>query len=262
MRLSGEAREWILKAATLPKGSSDGLLAVPPVAGQKGLADRLRNYLSASFGSAWSDVLERRLIAEADETLDKKLARDGSLEAWIRDRAFRQHCALFQQRPILWHIWDGLREGFSVFVHYHRFDESTLRKLIYTMLGDWLARARAEKNELRFERGRELQQALEKILEGERPYDIFVRWKSIAKLPLGWDPDLDDGVRINIRPFALAGVLREMPKIKWTKDRGSDIESAPWYPVFKGERINDHHTTLAEKRAARDEAQKRVASAV
>ncbi|WP_353849967.1 AAA family ATPase [Accumulibacter sp.] len=38
--------------------------------------------------------------------------------------------------------------------------------------------------------------------------------------------------------------------ISWDKDRGKDVESAPWFSVFKGERINDHHLTLAEKRAA------------
>jgi hypothetical protein len=117
---------------------------------------------------------------------------------------------------------------------------------------DWLARAKGEKNELRYEKGRELQQALEKVLEGEKLYDIFVRWKLINQMPIGWDPDRDDGVRMNIRPFVVAGVLRETPNLKWTKDRGNDVPSAPWYHVFKGDRINDHHTTLAEKRAARD----------
>jgi hypothetical protein len=29
------------------------------------------------------------------------------------------------------------------------------------------------------------------------------------------------------------------------------VPSAPWYQFFNGERRNDHHTTLAEKRAAR-----------
>ena len=100
-------------------------------------------------------------------TLDKKTARDVSLEAWVRDRAFRQHCALFGQRPFLWHISDGLKDGFSVFVHYHRFDQANLRKLTYTLLGDWLDRVKAENNALRYEKGRELQQKLEKILEGE-----------------------------------------------------------------------------------------------
>ena len=141
MRLSTEARSWIAKAVELPAGDNDGLLGVPAVAGEKPLADRLRAYLSAAFGAEWSDALERRLVGDADERLDKKSARDGSLEVWVRDRAFRQHCALFGRRPFLWHISDGLKDGFSVFVLYHRLDQANLRKLTYTLLGDWLARA-------------------------------------------------------------------------------------------------------------------------
>ena len=255
MRLSDEARTWIARSEKLPSGENDGLIGVPPVAGEKSLADRLRGFLSAAFGSDWSDTLERRLVAEADELLDKKIARDGSLEAWVRDRAFQQHCSLFGQRPFLWHITDGLKDGFSVFVHYNRFDQPNLRKLTYTLLGDWLARAKAENNALRYEKGRELQQTLEKVLEGEKPFDIFVRWKSLAQQPLGWDPDFDDGVRQNIRPFIKAGVLtHDLSKILKDKDRGNDVASAPWYSVFNGERRNDHHTTLADKRAAREAA--------
>ena len=43
------------------------------------------------------------------------------------------------------------------------------------------------------------------------------------------------------------GGLRDKPNIKWNKDRGKDVGSAPWYHLFKGERINDHHLTLEEK---------------
>ena len=262
MQLSDDARALIAKAAELPPGDNDGLLSVSAVAGEKRLADRLRAYVATVFGADWSDALERRLAAEADETFDKKTVRDGTLEAWVRDRAFRQHCALFGQRPFLWHISDGLKDGFSVFVLYHRLDQANLRKLTYTLLGDWLARAEAENNALRYEKGRELQQKLEKILEGEKPYDIFVRWKSLAQQPLGWDPDLDDGVRQNIRPFIMAGVLtHDLSKVLKDKDRGKDVASAPWYDVFNGERRNDHHTTLAEKRAARQDAGELVRAA-
>ncbi len=259
MELSHEARVWIAKAAELPRGDDDGLVSVSSVAGERALSDRLRDYLVASFGLDWSDALELRLVADADEAVDKKTARDGSLEAWVRDRAFRQHCVLFGQRPFLWHISDAMKDGFSVFVHYHRFDQANLRKLTYTLLGDWLARAKAENNMLRYEKGRELQQKLEKILAGEEPYDIFVRWKSLSRQPLGWDPDLDDGVRQNIRPFINAGLLtHDLSKILKDKDRGRDGVSAPWYDRFNGERRNDHHTTLAQKRSAREAVSKRV----
>ena len=56
-----------------------------------------------------------------------------------------------------------------------------------------------------------LKEKLELILEGEAPYDIFVRWKPLEQQPIGWDPDLNDGVRLNIRPFIMADVLRRNP---------------------------------------------------
>ena len=47
----------------------------------------------------------------------------------------------------------------------------------------------------------ELQRKLEAIRDGEPPYDIYVRWKPLHEQPIGWQPDLNDGVRLNIRPF-------------------------------------------------------------
>lgn len=37
--------------------------------------------------------------------------------------------------------------------------------------------------------------------------------------------------------------------IQWATDRGVDILSSPWYPIFHSDRINDYLTTLAEKAA-------------
>jgi len=51
-----------------------------------------------------------------------------------------------------------------------------------------------------------------------------------------------------------AGVLRDKPNVQWNKDRGKDVASAPWFDTFNGERINDHHLSLAEKKAAREAA--------
>jgi hypothetical protein len=219
----------------------------------------MRAYLAHTFGTNWSNAQERRLIAGADECFDKRVAKDQSLEGWLRDRAFRQHCVLFHQRPFVWHIWDGLADGFSAFALYYRLDRTALEKLTYSLLGDWIARAKAEGQSAREERAQQLQQHLVAILEGEKPYDIFIRWKPTSEQPVGWGPDLDDGVRLNIRPFVQAGVLRENPRgIHWNKDRGSDVASAPWFDLGPryggkpGDRINDHHLTLTEKRAARE----------
>ena len=152
-------------------------------------------------------------------------------------------------------------------MNYHKFDAKLLETLIYTYLGDWISRQKQDVDngmdgaQERLEVAEGLKKKLEMILKGEAPYDIFVRWKPLEKEPIGWDPDLNDGVRLNIRPFLTvpdvskkgAGVLRDKPNINWDKDRGKDVESAPWYYVFNGDRINNHHLTLDDKRMARDD---------
>ena len=71
-----------------------------------------------------------------------------------------------------------------------------------------------------------------------RPFDIFVRWKPVLEQPIGWEPDINDGVRLNIRPFMSedipggkkgAGILRAKPGVHWRTDRGKE-------PLTRGRR--------------------------
>jgi hypothetical protein len=251
MRLSAEARARIAEAKTLPEADSDGLLAMVPVAGGRSLADRLRVYCGGAWGDDWLPESEATLIAAACERAKEKPPRQLSFEAWLRTHAARQHAKLFHDRPFLWWITDGRTDGFATVVHYHRLNRVNLERLAYTVLGDWINRHR---DDPRAEAASILQGKLGRILEGEAPYDIFVRWKPIEKQPLGWDPDLDDGVRLNIRPFIEAEVLAHVPNVKYGVDRGKDVASAPWFVKFHGERRNDQHTTLVEKQTARQAA--------
>lgn len=235
------------------RADADGIVCLPAAHGKQAAADRLRDLLATAYGKQWSPAKESELLASAEYNGE-------SLDEWFRDGFFHQHCDLFHQLPFIWHIWDGRKDGFSALVNYHKLDRKLLEKLIYTYLGDWIKRQQADVDkdktgaEARLVAAQELQDSLKLIAKGEKPYDIFVRWKPIEQQPNGWEPDLNDGVRMNIRPFVEAGVLRKTPNIKWGKDRGKDPESAPWYKVFKGDRINDHHLTLAEKQAAREKA--------
>lgn len=237
----------------------DGIICIPSVRGERPASERLRALLAAAFGDEWSSAREADLLAEVGYA-------GKSLEQWLRDGFFDQHSQLFHQRPFVWQVWDGMKDGFSALVNYHRLDRPNLEKLVYTYLGEWIRQQRESAAagtpgaDLRLAAAAELRGKLELILEGDDPYDIFVRWKPLEEQPIGWEPDLNDGVRLNIRPFVTAGVLRKDPKIKWGKDRGKDPESAPWYAVFKGDRVNDHHLTLAEKRAARERSERRAAA--
>jgi very-short-patch-repair endonuclease len=279
LELADEQREWVRRCeALLPYADKDGIVCIPPVRGELSAADRLLNLLAAAYNQLpsplgrgaggegrWSNDTLAALLKSADHA-------GKTLETWLREKFFTQHCKLFQHRPFIWHIWDGLRDGFAALVNYHKLDRKKLETLIYTYLGDWILRQKqdiaggVDGAQERLAAAEGLKKRLELILEGEAPYDIFVRWKPIEKQPIGWDPDINDGVRLNIRPFMTvpdvgkkgAGVLRDKPNINWKKDRGKDVPSAPWYHVFKGDRINDHHLSLAEKRAARQNGEKEI----
>lgn len=260
MELADEQREWVGRCEELAGyADDDGIVCIPPVRGELAASDRLLNLLAAAYGDAWKGDTLAALLKSAEHV-------GKTLETWLREKFFAQHCKLFQHRPFIWHIWDGLRDGFAALVNYHKLDAKLLETLIYTYLGDWISRQKqdiashVDGAQERLAAAEALKKKLELILEGEAPYDIFVRWKPLEQQPIGWDPDLNDGVRLNIRPFLTvpdvgkrgAGCLRDKPNINWNKDRGKDVASAPWYHVFDGNRINDHHLTLAEKRKARE----------
>jgi hypothetical protein len=224
----------------------DGIVCLPSVAGEAPASDRVQQVLAAAFGEVWSPTKVKDLLEQVG-------SRKKNLTDWLRDEFFKQHCALFGNRPFVWHIWDGQRDGFSALVNYHRLDRKTLEKLTYTYLGqDWVERQRAEVRdeipgaEARLSTALGLQGKLEAILEGEKPFDIYLRWKQMHEQPIGWEPDLNDGVRLNVRPFVEADVLRSPFNIHWRKDRGKNPDGS--------ERENDRHLSLGEKEEARKRA--------
>ncbi len=261
---------------------ADGIVCLSSLRGEPQAADRLRALLADAFGSEWSAAKQAELLAQVGY-------RGKSLEEWLREGFFEQHCDLFHQRPFIWHLWDGLRDGFHALVNYHKLDapggegRRTLEKLAYGYLGDWIERQRADQksglegSDARLAAALHLKSELEKILEGEPPYDIFVRWKPLHQQPIGWEPDINDGVRINIRPFTTAKplngrarnacILRVTPKIKWDKDRGKEPhrpkDEFPWFwswngqaqdflggREFDGNRWNDLHYSCEAKQEA------------
>lgn len=265
MELAEEMRYWLKQNSVFDSlVDDDGIVCIPSVRGEKPAADRVEAILEKAYAEDWSANTLQKLLAAVGST---------SIVQYLRDKFFEQHCRIFQNRPFIWQIWDGLKDGFSVLVNYHKLDYKGLERLIYTYLGDWIrtqehgVKEGLDGADIRLAAAKNLEQRLKAILEGEKGLDIFVRWKPLHEQPIGWNPDLNDGVRLNIRPFMKAadvgkkgaGVLRIAPKIDWKKDRGTDVPSAPWYhlgPEYggkEGDRINDHHLSLAEKQAARAE---------
>ena len=277
MRLSKRTRALVERCEELAKfADDDGIVCVPSVRGEEPAAERLLALLT---------------VAGVKPEKVRELAGKADLDDWLRDGFFAEHCKLFQDRPFVWHIWDGRkRDGFHALVNYHKLCEGggkgrkLLESMTYSYLGEWITRQkdgvkRGEGGaEDRLAAALEIQKRLEAILAGEPPFDIFVRWKPLADQPIGWEPDINDGVRVNIRPFLAsdlpagrtgAGVLRWKPNIKWTKDRGKEPERPkaeyPWFwgwdektddfmgsKTFDGNRWNDCHYTNKTKQQARE----------
>lgn len=255
--------------------AQDGIVCISATKGEDSAPDRLSALLATALGAEWTGA-----------TLDGLLKDVGyggkTIEDWLRNGFFEQHCEIFHQRPFIWHIWDGRRDGFSALVNYHKLTKTNLERLTFGYLGDWILREEAAAvageagSEARLLAAKQLQNELKKILEGQPPYDIFIRWKELAHQPRGWEPDLNDGVRVNIRPFVMAtdvgkkgaGILRAKPSIKWEKDRGREPsrqrDDFPWFwgwdgkitdfaggASFDGNRWNDLHYSRESKAAAR-----------
>jgi hypothetical protein len=276
----------------------DGIVPLPALTGEADAATRLRELIRAVWGPDYNEGTIRELLAaeEAEAT---------DLGIWLADEFFGGHCRLFHQTPFIWHVWDGVRGGFSALVNYHRLCEGNgagrrlLEKLRDSYLGEWIAaqrRALAASDagaEDRLIAAEHLRGELTKIIDGEPPYDIFVRWKPLYRQPIGWEPDTDDGVRLNIRPFLTAKpktsgrrdgcILRVTPRVKKHAgaDRGAEPhrekDDFPWFWANdddvaeidfaggtepKGRRYNDFHYTRAFKQRARDAAESMASGAV
>lgn len=262
----------------------DGIVTLSPVKGEQPATARMTALLADAFGDDWSASKLDTLLAEAGFA-------SRSLDDWLRDGFFEQHCELFHQRPFVWHIWDGRRDGFHALVNYRLLaapsgeGRRTLEKLLFSYLGDWIDQQRADQiagidgADSRVAAAEHLKTELTNILAGDPPYDLFVRWKPVHQQPVGWEPDINDGVRANIRPFMAAKpldarakgacILRARPKVAWEKYGGKEQlrprEDFPWFwnwdeqsPDFEGRgkepdgnRWNGLHYTRAFKEAAR-----------
>ncbi|MBD8243140.1 N-6 DNA methylase [Pantoea agglomerans] len=107
----------------------DGIVCIPAVRGEKTAAKRLEAILYKAYGDEWTSTVEANLLKSVKAT---------DWENWLRDKFFDQHSNFFNYRPFIWHIWDGLKDGFSVLVNYHKFNYKCLERLIYIYLDDWI----------------------------------------------------------------------------------------------------------------------------
>lgn len=199
----------------------DGIIPLVQCDKQPTTDERIRTYMDRRFGA---DGAARSL-----EEFRTCLGR--SLPEWLESEFFTRHVQQFKQRPIAWHVTSP-KGTFQAFVLYHRLGRDTLRRLrdvyagalVNRLKGD-LQRAEERRNarvseELRF-RIEDVEDFRDRILAIEQGRELHnrirCRWKDEEESGRSgpYTPDLDDGVKVNIRPFQETGVLARDVIRKW-----------------------------------------------
>ena len=215
------------------ENDQDGIVPFISISNDTSLVDRVHEQLEALFPQQQIAQVESQIVNELKKRV-RGFKRVESISQWLENIFFDYHSALYEKRPVIWHIASKTvgsgTAAFGVFVNYHKFDKNCMAKLRGSYVRDAIGLCRREAG-LAFKEGRnedqvEWQARLEEIAdlderlrliqeghhegknEGENDFRILTPWKSVDKRPKGWDPDIDDGVKVNIQPLQKARVLR------------------------------------------------------
>ena len=189
----------------------DGLLPLTPGTGQPTALDEVRRRMEAEFGEAAAFRLEAEI--------QQVLGRD--VETWLSQDFFGWHVKLYKSRPVIWHLASP-GNTFACFLHIHKLDGDTLRKVQTLYL--WPRRRAAETEReaaMAANSPRRIEQAeaiLDDLAEFEKRMLAVIQAQVACDIP-DWaegpyrdgvyDPVLDDGVKVNIMPLQEAGLLRQ-----------------------------------------------------
>lgn len=200
----------------------DGIIPLVPCPGHKTLTERVRERLCAEN----AQILERRLHELTGQPL----------EQWLRARFFERHISQFKQRPLAWHLTStpvdekgsSRTPAFACLLYYHACTDDILTHLrthyiepLIQSEREILLTVRRTASPLVHERIRELEDlaarlrtieeqgfacpSLQATVAVEVP-DQRDR-TALQRAEAAWQIDINDGVRVNIAPLQLAGVL-------------------------------------------------------
>ena len=182
-------------ARQVVRQDEDGIVPLTGCAAREPyLVDRVRAQLETQFGPSVAYQLEQ----------DGAAYLGRPVEEWLRRYFFaRFHVKLYKKRPILWHLTSP-RRHFAVLVDYHRLTRDTLPKVQTLYL--W---PHKEEVRTRLAAARANQGAVKIIADLEDELaDLEETEKRLAQvIDSGYNPDIDDGVKVNLLPLQEAGLL-------------------------------------------------------
>ena len=181
---------------------ADGIL---PITDEEYLGDdivtRLCSWVSAVYGK---ETLEENLDFIAKALGSKGDSSREIIRNYFLKDFFKNHCKIYQNRPIYWLFDSGKQNGFKALIYLHRYTPDTIGNLRIDYLHKMQRVYESEINRMQdmmdhSENAREVAAAskrkdkLAKQLKECREYDERIAHIALARIPI----DLDDGVKVN-----------------------------------------------------------------
>jgi hypothetical protein len=217
---------------TVITADEDGIVPFWSIEGDPDLIARVHLELAALFPDRDVGLVEAEIANELRKNVGG-YRRTAGIGEWLRNAFFEFHRSLYKNTPVIWHLASSRGAAscaFGALVDYHRFDRNRMAKLRSRYLREAIENFRREaaladkagNTEARLEWQTRLEEAvdfdrrLQWVEEGHHEgregghhdFRILAPWKPTKDRPKGWDPDLDDGVHVNIAPLYKAAVLR------------------------------------------------------
>ncbi|MBT2687282.1 BREX-1 system adenine-specific DNA-methyltransferase PglX [Bacillus sp. ISL-47] len=168
---------------------------------------RLREFLAIIFGEETVEVnlqwLAESLVLKRNETAEERLRR------YFLDEFFKDHCQVYQKRPVYWLVDSGKQKGLRTLIYMHRYQADTMATIRFEHLQEIQAKYNNEIAAINLRIVNPSLTATEKR-DLEKRKTVFQ--KRLEEL-LGFDKklaeyaneqisiDLDDGVKVNYEKF-------------------------------------------------------------
>jgi hypothetical protein len=150
------------------------------------------------------DTLEQNLDFIAKALGNKGNTSSETIRNYFVKDFFKDHCKIYQKRPIYWYFDSGKADGFKALVYMHRYDENTIGNLridylhrMQRVYDSEIARMQEivenSTNSREVTAAEKRKEKLIKQLKETKEYDEKVAHLALARISI----DLDDGVVVN-----------------------------------------------------------------
>ena len=188
---------------------TDGIL---PITDEEYLGDdivtRLCSWLKAVYGE---DALEENLDFIANALGGRGNSSREIIRNYFLKDFFKDHCKIYQKRPIYWLFDSGKQNGFKALIYLHRYTPDTIGNLrvdylhkmqrVYeSEIGRMQDMIDHSTNAREMAAATKRKEKLQKQLKECRDYDEMIAHLALSRIEL----DLDDGVKVNYRKIQTA----------------------------------------------------------